>query len=106
MQARGKPRVPVDYAVQFTGDQGSGHGVLRNLTIAGGEIESRVHVPQGTHLCLQVQPSGARPPLVVALAVVRWQRGDHFGVEFVRFDGQAKQQLEDMLNQRDGTPAD
>jgi hypothetical protein len=37
---------------------------------------------------------------------VRWRRGDHFGVEFIRFDGQAKQQLEDMLNQRDGTPAE
>jgi len=80
--------------------------MVMNLTIAGGEIESHVHFPIGTRLCLQVQPSGARPPIVIALAVVRWKRGDRFGLEFVRFDGNTKQQLEDMLNQRDGSPAE
>lgn len=80
--------------------------MVMNLTIAGGEIESHVHFPIGARLCLQVQPSGARPPIIIALAIVRWKRGDRFGLEFVRFDGNTKQQLEDMLNQRDGSPAE
>jgi hypothetical protein len=104
MHPRSRPRVEVDYAVLFTGDHGSGHGTLKNLTIAGGEIDSHVQFPIGASLCLKVEPSGARPPIVIALAVVRWKNGDRFGLEFVRFEGNAKQQLEDMLNQRDGSP--
>ncbi len=106
MQSRSRSRVTVDYPVLFTGDEGSGHGVVTNLTIAGGEIDSHVQFPIGARLCLQVQPPGARPPIVIALAVVRWKQGDRFGLEFVRFDGNAKQQLEDMLNQRDGSPTE
>ncbi len=80
--------------------------MVMNLTIAGGEIESHVHFPIGAHLCLQVQPCGARPQIVIGLAVVRWKQGDRFGLEFVRFEGDAKRQLEDMLNQRDGSSAE
>jgi hypothetical protein len=47
-----------------------------------------------------VQSSGARPPIVITLAIVRWKRDDRYGIEFVRFQGDAKQQLEDMLDQR------
>jgi hypothetical protein len=105
-EPRTRSRVPVDYPVSFTGDEVSGQGILMNLTIAGGEIESPVHFPIGSRLCLHVQPSGARPPIMIALAIVRWKQGDRFGLEFVRFEGNSKQQLEDMLNQRDGSPAD
>jgi hypothetical protein len=49
---------------------------------------------------LHVQTSGARPPIVIALAIVRWKRDERYGIEFVRFQGDAKRQLEDMLNQR------
>jgi hypothetical protein len=91
----------VDYAVTFTGDRLSGSGILTNLTVAGAEIHTSQQCPVDAHLCLRIESSGARPPIVVTLAVVRWVAGDRFGVEFVRFEGQSKQQLEDMLNQRD-----
>lgn len=104
MPSRNRPRIDVDYSVTFTGDQLTGKGTLTNLTISGAEIQSSVELPIDAHLSLSVQSSGARPPIVVTLAVVRWKRGDRFGVEFVRFDGHSKQQLEDMLNQRDASP--
>lgn len=104
MHPRNRPRIDVDYTVTFTGDQITGTGMLTNLTIAGAEIQSSVDCPIDAHLCLSVQSSGARPPIVVTLAVVRWKGGDRFGVEFVRFEGHSKQQLEDMLNQRDAPP--
>ncbi len=103
MEPRARSRVTVDYPVSFTGDEGSGHGMLMNLTITGGEIESHVAFPIGARLCLQVQTSGARPPIVIALAVVRWKQDSRFGLEFVRFEGNAKQQLAEMLNQSDGS---
>ena len=102
---RGRLRVPVDYPAAFTGDEGSGEGVVMNLTLAGGEIESQAPLQIGARLCLHVYPPSARPPIVIALAVVRWQQGNRFGLEFVRFEGQAKEQLKDMLNQRED-PAD
>lgn len=101
MHSRIRPRIGVDYAATFTGDHLSGAGTLTNLTISGAEIQSAVDCPIDAHLCLRIQSSGARPPIVVTLAVVRWKREDRFGVEFVRFEGQSKPQLEDMLNQRD-----
>ena len=103
MQPRTRPRIEVDFPVTFTGDQLSGSGTLTNLAIAGAEIQSQVDFPIDGRLSLRVQATGARPPIVITLAVVRWKRGDRFGLEFVRFDGHSKQQLEDMLNQRDSS---
>lgn len=100
MQPRSRSRVPVDYPVLFSGDHISGEGMLKNLTISGSEIVSEVPCSIGARLHLQVQSSGARPPIVITLAIVRWKRDDRYGVEFIRFQGDAKQQLEDMLNQR------
>jgi hypothetical protein len=45
---------------------------------------------------------GARPPIIIAHAIVRWRKEDRFGLEFVRFEDEAKQQLMDMLNQGEG----
>jgi hypothetical protein len=103
---RGRPRVPVDYPVQFTGDEGSGHGIVTNLTLTGGEVDSQIQIPIGARVRLQVQSPGARPPIIITLAIVRWKQGDRFGIEFVRFEGTAKDQLKDMLNQREGPDED
>ncbi len=104
MHSRNRPRIDVDYAVSFSGDQLTGQGTLTNLTIAGAEIRSAIDCPIDAHLCLTIHSSGARPPIVITLAVVRWKDADRFGVEFVRFEGQSKQQLGDMLNQQDSSP--
>lgn len=102
LQPRGRYRVQVDYPASFTGDEGSGQGTVTNLTIAGCEIESPVQFPIGTGLSLRIQAPKARPPIIIVLAIVRWKNGDRFGLEFVRFEGGTKKQLEDMLNQHEG----
>ncbi len=96
-----RPRIEVDFSVTFSGEDRSGRGTLINLTVAGAEIQSQVDCPIGTRLCVRVQTSGARPPIVISSAVVRWKKGDRFGIEFIRFEGQSKQQLEEMLDQHD-----
>ena len=106
LHPRGRPRVPVDYPVQFTGDEGAGHGIVRNLTLAGGEVDSQIQFPLGACVRLHVQPPGARPPIIIARAIVRWKRDDRFGLEFVRFEGTAKEQLKDMLNQPEDPAVD
>src|SRR5690349_18547773 len=106
LQPRGRRRIQVDYPALLTGDEGSGQGTVTNLTIAGCEIKSHVQLPIGAGLSLRVQAPEARPPIIIALAIVRWKNGDRFGLEFVRFEGGTKGQLEDMLNQREGPVED
>jgi PilZ domain len=104
-QPRGRLRVPVDYPVLIMGESGLVEGTVRNLTISGGEVESKVLLAIGERLRLHVQPPSARPPIVIAAGIVQWNEGNRFGIEFVSFEGQAKQQLEEMLNQYDGSSA-
>lgn len=105
MQERGRPRIEVDYPVSLSSEGVNGAGTLTNLTITGGEIESDLPAPVGTHFRVHIQLSGARNPIDIAVATVRWQRDHRFGVEFVRFEGNAKSQLQQMLNQSDVTPS-
>lgn len=105
MHARGRPRIDVNYPVTLSGEGGEGTGSMINLTITGGEIESALAISIGAHVRVYIHLSGARNPIDIAVATVRWQRGQRFGVEFVRFEGTAKAQLEEMLNQSDVNPA-
>lgn len=105
MHERGRPRIAVDYPVTLSGEGGAGSGTMTNLTITGGEIESALAVAIGAHFRVHIQLSGARNPIAIAIATVRWQRDSRFGVEFVRFEDNAKFQLEQMLNQSDVNPA-
>jgi len=77
-----------------------------NLTITGCEVQSPSQFPIGAHVSIRLDPPSARPPITIALAIVRWQEHDRFGLEFVRFEGNAKEQLEDMLNQRENSSMD
>ncbi|MCC6140674.1 MAG: PilZ domain-containing protein [Nitrospira sp.] len=101
MHERGRPRVEVDYPVTLSGEGGDGTGTMTNLTITGGEISSDLPAQIGTHFRVHIHLSGARNPIDIAIATVRWQRENRFGIEFVRFEDNAKLQLEQMLNQSD-----
>lgn len=105
MQERVRPRIEVNYPVTLKAEGIDGTGTVTNLTITGGEIESDLPAPVGTHFRVHIQLSGARNPIDIAVATVRWQRAHRFGVEFVRFEGNAKSQLEEMLNQSDASPS-
>ena len=101
MHERVRPRIEVNYPVALSGEGGEGTGTMTNLTITGGEIESALAVAIGAHFRVHIQLSGARNPIDIAVATDRWQREYRFGVEFVRFEGNAKAQLIEMLNQSD-----
>ena len=105
MHERGRPRIEVNYPVTLSGEGSEGAGTMTNLTITGGEIASDLAASIGAHFRVHIQLSGARSPIAIAIATVRWQRDHRFGVEFVRFEGNAKAQLEEMLNQTDVNPA-
>jgi hypothetical protein len=89
-------RIPVE----FTSDAVSGTGCLTNLAVSGCEIESEAGTAPAvdTHLTLQLHVPRQQEPLVIALAVVRWAKATHFGVEFVRFEGAAGEQLRRLVS--------
>jgi len=105
MHSRERQRIGVDYPVTIHGEQGSGDGMLSNLTITGGEIDGPLDVTVGQTLRIHIHLTGARNPIDIAVATVRWKQDFRFGVEFVRFEGNAKAQLHDMLNQSDVPPS-
>ena len=105
MHERGRPRIEVNYPVTLSSEGGNGTGTMTNLTITGGEIESDLTTKIGAHFRVHIQLSGARSPIDIAIVMVRWQRDHRFGVEFVRFEDNAKAQLQQMLNQSDVNPA-
>ena len=116
MHQRDRSRIGVDYPVTIFGDHGGGEGILSNLTITGagvlstqtitgGEIDGLPDIAVGATVRLHIHLTGARKPIDIAVAVVRWKQDRRLGVEFVRFEGDAKIQLQDMLNQSDANPA-
>ncbi len=114
MPERDRRRVNVDYPVVISGESGGGEGTLSNLTITGaglqsiqaitdGEIDSVLDLAVGATVRLHIQLTGARQPIDIAVAIVRWKKDLRLGVEFIRFEGNAKAQLQQMLNQSDVT---
>ncbi len=97
MQPRERERVHASLPVEFSNDAVAGTGRVVNLAVSGCEIASDTVPPVETSLTLQLQVPRQPDPLIVALAVVRWTRGTHFGTEFVRFEGAAGDQLRRLV---------
>lgn len=73
-----------------------GEGVLRNLSLHGGMVESAVLVKPGTAVTLRIYPPTGYP-IEVEQGEVRWAKGTQFGVEFVRIRGEDEQQLSELV---------
>lgn len=81
-EIRKHPRFPVNFGSTFSGEQFAGQGTIANLSAGGCSIESKVTLTTKSSLALHIQLPGSRSPLQIDRAVVRWARGNAFGVEF------------------------
>jgi hypothetical protein len=81
-EIRKYPRFPVDFGGTFSGEQFAGQGTITNLSVGGCSIESKVTLTAKSSFALHIQLPGSRSPLQIDRAVVRWARGNAFGVEF------------------------
>jgi len=73
---------PFAPTLSFDGDV-EGEGVVLNLSPGGCKIGSEAGVKVGDAMSLIILLPGEICPTAVDLALVRWGRGVHFGVEFV-----------------------
>lgn len=81
-EIRKHPRFPVDFGSTFSGEQFAGRGTITNVSVGGCNIESKVILTAKSSLALHIQLPDSQWPLKIDRAVVRWARGNSFGVEF------------------------
>ena len=73
---------PFAPTISFNGDA-EGEGVVINLSAGGCKISSDAGVTVGDAMSLIILLPGELCPTTIDLALVRWGRDLHFGVEFV-----------------------
>jgi hypothetical protein len=98
MNLRSSPRTTLRLPIQFVGDRAAGRGRLVNLSTPGCAIESRTSLRQGAYIALEILLQEESAPVSIPLAKVRWVREGRLGVEFLRYDSGAREQLDRLHN--------
>ena len=83
MEQRKNFRFPVKFRSSFSsvGIVG-GEGSIVDLSIRGCRIESPGDVQPGASLEVRIKVVEDEPPIHIQAAIVRWKRGEEFGLEF------------------------
>ena len=84
----------------FTIGSHVGEGVVLDLTVPGCLIKSPIGLKKGEYLQLKMFLPGMKIPFSVALGVVRWNNGTHFGVEFIKMSETDSRVLSQFISQR------
>ena len=93
-------RIPVTFHVKFSSTFfGTGEGIINDVTIQGGRIQTEVNVPWHCYLELRLHVSHADMPIVVDLAAVRWVLRGHVGVDFLSMRPEHQTRLQQIIEQ-------
>lgn len=74
-------RFPVQCSVYYSSDGFQGTGIAWNLSLNGWRIDGTHPVEPGTVVTLCVFLPGQHPTVFIDRAIVRWSRGQEFGIE-------------------------
>lgn len=77
-----------------------GDGVLIDLSIRGGGLESVTPIPEGIRLHLQLTPADSAEVIDIEDAVVRHARGTRVGVEFLALSSHDQGRLGRLVERR------
>ena len=85
-------RFPVQCSVYYSCDTFQGSGIVWNLSLNGWRVDGTHPVEPGTIITLCVFLPGQHPTVFVDRAIVRWSRGQEFGIEVnsIKADEQAR----------------
>jgi hypothetical protein len=86
-------RIPVWHRVTLSGKDGTGDGVLLDLSIKGCGIQSEMSVHPKENLSLAIHLSASHPPIEVQTAIVKSVSGNRFGLEFLQMEPTEKKRL-------------
>ncbi len=83
MEQRKNLRFPVKFRSSFSSiGMVGGEGNVVDLSIRGCRIESSIDVQPGASLEIRIMVAGHNHPIYIQAAIVRWSRGEEFGLEF------------------------
>lgn len=91
-------RFPVCYPVTYQCGLFEGHGTVWNLSLTGRRFSGNLPLRVGEVCSLTV----TLPPyqlVYVAAGIVRWVRGEEYGVETLVVDDESRDEVEDYLAQ-------
>ena len=77
-------RYRVSVRCEFSSDPCTGEGTVIDLSTGGCKVESAWRFSPGEYLSMTLRAVSLEHALPIELAVVRWARGEAFGVEFIR----------------------
>ena len=81
-----------------------GEGSVVDLSIGGCRIQSPTDVQPGASLEVRIAAIEHEPPILIQQAVVRWNRGRQFGLEFVTMAPEEWARLQHTVNQIEMEP--
>lgn len=90
-------RIPVRIPASFSDEQMKGHGVLTDLSMGGGTLQTEAPVLSGTVLEVLFQPTDRDPPLTIEAAVVRSVRASSLGLEFLCLQPADRENLREFV---------
>ena len=92
-------RVPVYCPVTYQTGLFEGQGTVWNLSLTGWRFSGNLPLRIGEVCSLTVNLS-IDQPIYVAAGIVRWVRGEEYGVETLVIDDESRDDMEEYLSQR------
>ena len=94
-------RLPVTARMYFSGDQGTGTGTVRDLSIRGWRVRSTgTHVKPGEDVTFFATLPDRQQAVLVDHARVCWSRGDEFGLVIGKMARQDAERLKGFIAAR------
>lgn len=96
-QVRSFRRFPVQCSVYYSSDEFQGTGIAWNLSLNGWRVDGTHPVERGTVVTLCVFLPGQSPTVFIDRAVVRWSRGQEFGISVSSIKADEHARLEQFV---------
>lgn len=87
----------VRYPASVQTDSGAGEGTLFDLSPTGCRMQSNVALMPGNYLALHIEAPETESPLAVEVSIVRWNKDNQFGIEFLRYAQGVREQFTDLV---------
>ena len=96
-ERRKNKRVPVEYTVAFLGNGITASGEILDLSLSGCRARSDAGIAIGTSLDVLIDAPPYQTLLEVNLAMIRWSKGQQFGLEFSDMSPDDQQRLHELI---------
>ena len=99
MKSRKHRRYRVEYCGSVSGDRIRAAGLIVDLSPNGCRARSDTPSSVGESVKVLIDVPRYETPLQVTRAVVRWSKGQEFGIEFIQMESADEQRLNQLVRQ-------